>query len=58
MKSYERPVKWAAIPELFSQENQMLTPKMSLRRNVILKNYAPVIQSMYQHLDGKQPMYE
>ena len=31
----------------------MLTPKMSLRRNVILKNYAPVIQTMYQQQDGK-----
>ena len=30
----------------------MLTPKMSLRRNVILKNYAPIIQDMYKHQDG------
>jgi hypothetical protein len=29
----------------------MLTPKMSLRRNNIMKNYLPVIQEMYANQD-------
>ena len=47
MKSYERPTQWGAVSEPFSQENQMLTPKMSLRRNNILKSYAVVVDAMY-----------
>jgi hypothetical protein len=47
MKSYERPLMWAAILEPFSQENQMLTPKMSLRRNNVLKAYGTLIEELY-----------
>jgi long-chain acyl-CoA synthetase len=47
MKSYERPLRWAAIFEPFSQENQMLTPKMSLRRNNVVKAYKDLIDELY-----------
>jgi long-chain acyl-CoA synthetase len=47
MKSYERPLRWAAIFEPFSQENQMLTPKMSLRRNNVIKAYGTLIAELY-----------
>jgi len=30
-----------------SQENQMLTPKMSLRRNNVISVYAAVMQALY-----------
>ena len=50
LKSYERPHGWVAIPEPFSQENQMLTPKMSIRRNNVMKTYGDLILGIY---DGK-----
>jgi long-subunit acyl-CoA synthetase (AMP-forming) len=37
MKHYERVHKWMPVSEAFSQENGLLTPKMSLRRNQIVK---------------------
>jgi hypothetical protein len=37
MKNFEKPIKWIYTFEAFTQENQFLTPKMSLRRNNILK---------------------
>jgi len=48
MKSYERPQRFYTITEPFSQENQMLTPKMSLRRNNVLKTYATLIDELYK----------
>ena len=54
MKSYERPQKWLPIMEPFSQENQMLTPKMSLRRNNVLKAYESLIDDMYSGAKGNQ----
>lgn len=47
MKSYERPTKWAGLIEPFSQDNQMLTPKMSLRRNNVLKEYQDMVDNLY-----------
>lgn len=54
MKSYERPQKWIYATELFSQENQMMTPKMSLRRNNILKTYGEKIADVYENKSGVQ----
>ncbi|CAE7561493.1 unnamed protein product [Symbiodinium microadriaticum] len=47
MKHYERIRRWTPISEAFSQENNLLTPKMSLRRNQIVKQYEDVIDDMY-----------
>ena len=47
MKSFERPSKWIYTLEPFTQENQFLTPKMSLRRNNILKVFMPQIDALY-----------
>jgi len=52
MKSYERIHIWSAIAEPFSQENQMLTPKMSLRRNNVAKVYQHLIDDMYEGKGG------
>jgi long-chain acyl-CoA synthetase len=52
LKAYERPLRWAPLFEPFSQDNQMLTPKLSLRRNNILKAYQPLIEDMYTHKEG------
>lgn len=47
MKSYERPQRFYAITEPFTQENQMLTPKMSLRRANVLKVYGDLVAEIY-----------
>ena len=46
VKSYERPSIWLPIVQPFSQENQMLTPKMSLRRNAVVKAYQGKIDQL------------
>lgn len=52
MKNFERPSKWVYTLEPFSQENQMLTPKMSMRRNNILAAYLPLIEKAYGGTEG------
>ena len=47
MKSFEKPLKWIYTLDPFTQENQLLTPKMSLRRNNVLKIYMPQFDSVY-----------
>lgn len=52
MKGFEKPLKWIYSLEPFTQENQYLTPKMSLRRNNILKDFMPKIEKMYEGKSG------
>jgi hypothetical protein len=52
MKNFERPSRWVYTLEPFSQENQMLTPKMSMRRNNILAAYLPLIEKAYEDTAG------
>lgn len=52
MKNYERPQKWAILPEAFTQENFMLTPKMSVRRKNVLVAYKDKIDGMYDGSSG------
>lgn len=47
MKSFERVAQWAPVVEPFSQQNNMITPKMSMKRNVIVKEYGHLIEGMY-----------
>lgn len=51
-RSYEKPQKWVAMTELFTPDNQMLTPKMSIRRNNVLKRYQGLIDDMYTDKTG------
>jgi long-subunit acyl-CoA synthetase (AMP-forming) len=53
MKSYERPSTWLPIIHPFSQENQMLTPKMSLRRNTVVKAYQNQIDQLLKGTGNK-----
>eukprot|EP01040_Poterioochromonas_malhamensis_P003295 gene3295-3513_t len=57
-KSYERPVYWVPIIQPFTPENQMLTPKLSLRRNNVVKAYDHLLQSIYEGKTGHQITYE
>jgi long-subunit acyl-CoA synthetase (AMP-forming) len=47
VKSFERPTQWLPLVHPFSQENQMLTPKMSLRRTVVTATYKDKIDLLY-----------
>ncbi len=46
-KGYEKPKKWALLEEEFTVENDMMTPKMSLKRRNIIKTYKDLIESLY-----------
>ncbi len=46
-KKYERPRKFKLIDEEFSVDNGMLTPKMSLKRNVVQERYAAEIAELH-----------
>lgn len=57
LKTYERPTVWLPVLHPFSQENQQLTPKMSLRRAGILSVYKTDIDSMYSGDAGNKVIY-
>jgi long-chain acyl-CoA synthetase len=46
-RSYERPKGFSLLTEDFTVENGMLTPKMSLRRNQVLKRYQATLDQLY-----------
>ena len=47
LKAYERPKKWTPLAVPFSPDNQMLTAKLSMRRNNILKAYGDIVEDMF-----------
>jgi len=46
-RGYERPKNFALITADFTVENGMLTPKMSVRRNQVLKHYQSTLDALY-----------
>ena len=52
MKNFEAPRKWMYLTEPFTPDNQMLTPKMSLRRNNVLKVYSDLLRDIYDDKVG------
>ena len=46
-KGYERPRKFGLLAEEFSVENGMLTPKMSLKRRIVLESYQDRVDALY-----------
>jgi len=52
MKNYEQPRRWTFLPGPFTQENQMLTPKMSVRRKGVLEAYGNQIEELYASTSG------
>jgi long-chain acyl-CoA synthetase len=46
-KGYERPRKWALLTEEFTIENNMMTPKMSIKRRNVIAAYQDIIDNMY-----------
>ena len=47
LKNFEKPTQWLPLVQAFSQENQMMTPKMSLRRAVINTTHKAKIDALY-----------
>jgi len=52
-KNFEVPTKWIVVSP-FTLANSMLTPKMSIRRHIVIKNHKDAIDSLYTkyHSDG------
>uniref|UniRef100_A0A7S3JNS9 AMP-dependent synthetase/ligase domain-containing protein n=1 Tax=Aureoumbra lagunensis TaxID=44058 RepID=A0A7S3JNS9_9STRA len=46
-KSYEFPKKWTILTQGFNVARNMLTPKLSLRRNIVLTEHQPIIDALY-----------
>ena len=46
-KGFERVKKVRVLADDFTVENGMLTPKMSLKRRVVLQKYGDVLNAMY-----------
>ncbi len=46
-KRYERPKKWALLSEEFTTENDLLTPKMSVKRRNVVARYENEIDGLY-----------
>jgi len=46
LKKFEIPKKWSFVSP-FTSANNMLTPKMSIRRHMVVKTYEDVIENMY-----------
>jgi long-chain acyl-CoA synthetase len=47
LKKFEVPTKWCFV-DPFTVENQMMTPKMSIRRHMAIKNYEDKIAKLYE----------
>ena len=47
-KGYEKPRRWALIPEEFATENDLLTPKMSVKRRNVYARYRSLIEGLYK----------
>lgn len=47
VKSYEIPKAWLLLTEHFTVENEMLTPKMSIKRHAVVARYNDEILSIY-----------
>ena len=46
-KTYEQPKKYLLLPEPFSAANDMLTPKLSIRKPNVIKAYKDAILGLY-----------
>lgn len=47
LKGYERPRRWALLTEEFTVENDLLTPKMSVKRRNVIERYRDVLEGLY-----------
>ncbi len=48
VKGYERPLRFMLISEDFTVENDMMTPKMSVKRRNVLARYGNAVEELYK----------
>ena len=48
VKKYEQPKAWLLVAEPFSAANQMLTPKLSIRKPNVIKAYQKQLDALYE----------
>lgn len=48
IKKYEWPKKWIVLDEPFSAANEMLTPKLSVRKPNVIKAYRDRLEALYR----------
>jgi long-chain acyl-CoA synthetase len=48
VKKYEQPKAFLLIPEPFTVENEMLTPKLSIRKPNVVKHYQAELDALYK----------
>ena len=51
-KNYEFPKKWTILTQGFNVARSMLTPKLSLRRNIVLQDHQHLVENMYDEEDA------
>ena len=51
VKKFEIPTRWAIVAP-FTAENNMLTPKMSVRRHKVIETYQDIIDNLYHDGHG------
>jgi long-chain acyl-CoA synthetase len=52
VKKYEMPQAWLLLTEPFSVENELLTPKMSIKRHAVVAKYNGEIEAIYAEAAG------
>jgi len=57
LKKYEMPHNWAFVAP-FTAANNMLTPKMSIRRKIVIKSYEDIVGQMYGDDHLSSSVYE
>ena len=55
LSHWEQIRRWRAIAESPTVEHEELTPTLKLRRHVVCRRWAPLIESMYQDAAGAAP---
>lgn len=59
VKKYEMPQAWLLLTEPFTVENELLTPKMSIKRHAVVAKYHAEIAAIYEEAaKGKAGMKE
>jgi long-chain acyl-CoA synthetase len=46
-KGYEKPRRWALVPDEMTVENGLLTPKLSVKRRAVVEHYQSVLEGLY-----------
>lgn len=54
IKKYEIPSRLLLLETPLSIENEMLTPKLSIKRHIVMKHYGPAVEKLYSDKSGSK----